>query len=782
MIKNIFLNIKKRIGNFRFFGKKKEKATPTKWYYRLLKFFLKLFVAVVIYFLAVNFNFLWLFGSSPSVNNEKEIKTSVASELYTADSVLIAKYYKENRSPATYNEIPQVFINALIATEDARFFEHGGIDLRATFSVFWYFAKGDNRGGSTITQQLAKNLYKTRKISTGLFGYIPIVRTIVAKTKEWITAVKLERSYTKQEILTMYINTVDFGSNSYGIKVASQTYFGKHPILLNTEEAALLVGILKAPTLYSPIANPKNALERRNIVLSQMVKYGYLTQEKFDVISKHPIKLNYKQDDQSNIEHGAYLRNAVANFLKDWLKKKGLDLYTDGLKIYTTIDSKMQRYAEEAVAEQMKKLQKKFNRLTKGSVPWTDKYGEEVPHYIENFVKTTDLFKKLQKRYKNHPDSVMMYLNKKKKMTIFSWKGEKDTIFSPIDSIKYYKQFLNAGFMCMDPFNGNVKAWVGGINYKYFKYDHVNQAKRQPGSTFKPFVYLTAIDNGYSPCDRIEDRAVTINYVENGVKKSWSPHNADFEFTGENMTLRHAMARSCNSVTAQLTEKVTPQKVAKYARQLGILSPLKPVPSIGLGSNDVSIYEMVGAYSSFLNKGIRNEPFLITKVADKKGKVIEKFKPVAKRVISEETAFLMVYMMMGGLEEPGGTSQALFEFDIFQKNQIGGKTGTSTSYSDGWFMGMSKDLVCGSWVGGEDRSIHFVGEEGEGCHTALPIYGIFMTKVYNDPSLGITKGYFPKPKIKIVKHYICKSGGKKKDKDDDDNGFFEDIPVEKETP
>jgi penicillin-binding protein 1A len=777
-IKNIFLNIKKKFSGFSFSRKKKTK--PSKWYFRILKFLAKLFIAIVIYFFAVNFNFLWLFGSSPSVNNEKEIKIPIASELYTSDSVLIAKYYKENRSPATFNEIPQVFINALIATEDARFFEHNGVDLRATFSVFWYFAKGDNRGGSTITQQLAKNLYKTRRISTGLLGFIPGLRTIIAKTKEWITAVKLERSYSKQEILTMYLNTVDFGSNTFGIKVASQTYFGKHPILLNIEESALLVGILKAPTLFSPISNPKNALERRNIVLSQMVKYGYLSQEKFNVISKHPIKLNYKQDDQNDNVHGAYLRNAVANFLKDWLKKKGLDLYSDGLKIYTTINSKMQRYAEEAVAEQMKKLQKKFNRLAKGSVPWTDKYGDEIPNYIQNFVKTTELFKTLQKKYKNRPDSVMIYLNKKKKMKIFSWKGERDTIFSPLDSIKYYKQFLNAGFMCMDPFNGSVKAWVGGINYKYFKYDHVNQAKRQPGSTFKPFVYLTAIDNGYSPCDRIEDRAVTINYVENGIKKSWSPHNADWEFTGENMTLRHAMARSCNSVTAQLTEKVTPQKVAKYARQLGILSPLKPVPSIGLGSNDVSVYEMVGAYSSFLNKGIRNEPFLITKVADKKGKIIEKFSPVAKRVISEETAFLMVYMMMGGLEEPGGTSQALFEFDIFQKNQIGGKTGTSSSYSDGWFMGMSKDLVCGSWVGGEDRGIHFVGEEGEGCRTALPIYGIFMTKVYNDPSLGITKGYFPKPKIKIVKHYICRSSEKKKE--EDDNGFFEDIPVDKKNP
>ena len=724
------------------------------------------FLSITIYFIAVSINFLWLFGSSPSIDPLKDPEMSIGSELYTADSVLIGKYYRENRVPVEYKEISQNIIKALIATEDSRFFEHGGIDIKATFSVFWYILKGDQRGGSTITQQLAKNLFKTRKTSRGLLGYIPYVRTLVSKTKEWITAVRLESKYSKEDILTMYMNAVDFGNNAFGIKVACRTYFNKLPSQINIQEAAMLVGMLKAPSIYSPVSHRKRCLERRNTVLSQMLKNNYLTQRQCDSISKIPIQLNYTVQDPTETTLGSYVRTAVTNYLKEWCKTSGYDIYTDGLKIYTSIDSRMQKYAEESVDEQMKRLQQRFNNHWGNANPWTDAHEKEIPNFIEDFVKTTRLYKELYKRFKGNVDSINIVLNTPRKMKVFSWKnGEEEKIISPMDSIRYMKKFLNAGFLVMDPYTGQIKVWIGGINYKFFKYDHINQSKRQPGSTFKPFVYCAALDNGWTPCDRITDQPVTLNYVEDGVKKTWSPHNADWKFTGRNLTLRYAMARSINSVTVQLSEKIGYQKVVDYAHKLGIKSKLKPVPSVGLGSNDVSLLEMVAAYCTFLNKGIYTEPIIVTRITDRDGKLIKEFKPVQKRVLSDTTANMMVFMLKGGLEEPGGTSESLWEYpDIFGGNEIGGKTGTSSNYSDGWFMGVTSNLVAGSWVGGEDRCIHFRhSERMEGCHTALPIYGIFMTKVLKDPKTKITKTKFPKAISDVGRKYYCPTPWEKKD-------------------
>ncbi len=713
---------------------------------------------ILVYLIALEMNFLWLFGANPSIATLRDPEYSVATELYTADSVFLGKYFLENRTPVEYDHISPMLIKALIATEDVRFYEHNGIDIRSSLGIFWHAANNETRGGSTITQQLAKNLFKTRKKSSqGLFGYIPLLRTVIFKTKELITARKIELLYNKQEILNMYLNTVDFGNNTFGIAVASRTYFNTTPDSLSVQQAAMLVGMLKAPSTYNPIRRPEATLERRNIVLSQMLKYAIITKENYDSIKQKPLGLNIRSLNADE-EYGSYIRVAVANYLKDWCKETDYDIYSDGLKIYTTIDSRLQAYAESAVYDQMKKLQKRFNQQWGKENPWIDEKGKEIPQFVETIVKRSNAYKILKSRFSSNQDSIDMALNKPKKMKIFTWNGEKDTTFSTMDSVRYYLKFLHAGMMTFDPFSGYIKTWVGGIDYKYFKYEHVKQSKRQSGSTFKPFVYVTALDNGFSPCDKIIDEPISIKYTENGEKKVWQPQNSDWEHTGKEMTLRRAMAKSVNSVTAQLTEKVGWNKVAAYARKLGITSPIKAVPSIGLGSSDVSVFEMVNAYGTFLNHGILTKPILVTRIVDKNGKVIKEFKAESKRVLSEETAFLMLYMFKGGMEEPGGTSQALWEYDLFANhNEIGGKTGTTSNYSDGWYMGITKDLVTGVWVGASERSIHFKseGHYGEGASTALPIYGKFMEKVYKDKLTNITQGKFPKPSVTISKPYNC---------------------------
>ncbi|MCO4291614.1 transglycosylase domain-containing protein [Solitalea sp. MAHUQ-68] len=734
---------------------------------KFIKGFIYLIATIIVFFIAVDFNLFWLFGYSPGFKDLKNPPLATASELYSADSVLIGRYYTENRTPVKFKDLPENLKNALIDTEDARFYKHSGIDLRSLFSSIFSTLSGDRRGASTITQQLSKNLYQTRRQrSFGLLTHIPVIKTLVYKTKEWITAVKLEMVYSKDEILTLYLNTVPFGNNSFGIKVAANKYFNKQVNQLTTEESAVLVGMLKATSTYNPITNPVKSRERRNIVLSQMVKYHHLPKAEYERLLMTPIELDlsYKEDNQQ--EKDSYIRNAVANWLKDWAKENDFDIYADGLKIYTTIDSRMQKYAEEAVEDRMASLQRRFYGYWQNRDPWTDENGDEIPNYMETMVERLPLYKQLSKRYKGNIDSINNALNEPKRMTVFTWKGEKDTTFSTVDSLRYYSQILQTGLITVEPSTSRIRAWVGGINFDYFKFDHVIQSKRQAGSTFKPFVYLTAIDyKKMSPCDKIKDQPVTIDYVENGEKKSWSPKNADWNFTGYDMTLRWAMGKSCNSVTAQLTQMVGWDNVVRYAHLCGIESPLKSVPSVGLGSNDVSLFEMATAYSVFLNKGMYAKPLLVTKIYDKDGKLIKEFKPELKRVLSEETAWLMLYMLQGGIQEPGGTSQALWEYDLFKKgNEIGGKTGTTSNYSDGWYMGVTKDLVTGTWVGCEDRNIHFMsGAYGEGSKTALPIFGKYMEKIYSDPSLGITMGKFPKPDIKIQTKYYCPNSVPRRD-------------------
>ncbi|WP_439881512.1 penicillin-binding protein 1A [Pontibacter sp. MBLB2868] len=716
--------------------------------------------AVLIYLFSVEYNLLFLFGSSPSLDKLENPRSDQASELYTADGQLIGKYFKENRSPVSYQKISPMLIKALVATEDARFYEHAGIDPAAIASAVYGSFKGDARGASTITQQLAKNLYKTRTDGAkGVLGHVPVLNIVISKTKEWLTAIKLEQRYTKEEILAMYLNTVDFGSNSFGIKVASKTFFNTSPDSLKIEQAAVLVGLLKAPTYYSPRFNPNNATRRRNTVLGQMAKYNYLPAAKADSLSKLPLVLDYSVENHYD-GPATYFRGAVADYLQEWCKQNGYDLYRDGLKIYTTIDSRIQAHAEEAMEENMRRLQRKFDSHWQGRNPWVDEKDREIPGFIEETIKRTAYYRRLKQKYGNDMAAINKELHTPREMKVFTWDNdslEKKVVMSPLDSLAYYKHFLHGGMMTMDPFTGYIKAWVGGINFKYFKYDHVKQARRQPGSTFKPFVYVAAIDNGYSPCDKIVDKRVTINYVENGEKKSWSPTNADWEYTGAPMTLRRGMGKSVNSVTAQLTEKIGWETVVKYAKRLGINSPLQSVPSIGLGPSDVSIFEMVGAYSTFPNHGFHTKPMFITRIEDRNGNLIHQFTPKQKKVLSEETAFLMMHMLKGGMEEPGGTSQALWEYDLWkQGNEIGGKTGTTSNHSDGWYMGVTKDLVTGVWVGGEDRSIHFrTSQLGEGSKTALPMYGLFMEKIYKDKSLGYTMGRFPGPTVKISKEYNC---------------------------
>ncbi len=725
---------------------------------RFLRYFVILIYFIILFFCAIELNFLWLFGYSPDMQDIKNPVLSLSSEVYYADGTLIGRYYKENRSPVEFKDISPNIINALVATEDARFYKHHGVDFYSFFTSILSTAKGDRRGGSTITQQLAKNLFETRKKkSQGIIKHIPLIRTMVYKCKEWLTAFKIEHVYNKQQILTLYLNTVPFGNNSFGIKTASLKIFNKTPDKVSVDEAATLVGMLKATSTYNPVTNPKRSLERRNTVLGQMLKYGYLKKPDFDADVQQPISLDLSYVENEG-QGDSYLREAVGRWIKKWCHDNDYDLYEDGLKIYTTIDPRMQKYAEEAVNEKMKMLQKRFDNLWGNKIPWRDLDGNIITDFVLKSEQRLPVYAMLQKRYNNDAKLINDYFIHPKHMKVFTWHGERDTTFSSEDSIKYYAKILNTGMMTIEPSSGKIKVWVGGIDYKYFNYDHVNQARRQAGSTFKPFAYLTALDNGFSPCDKFTDKPVSIKYVDEGKAQVWEPQNADFKFSYQEMSLRWAMGKSVNSITAQLTEQVGWDKIVQYAHKCGIESPLKSVPSVSLGSNDVSVYEMVRAYSTFLNRGEKIDPLLVTKITDQDGNTLKEFTLKTEKVLSDETAWLMLYMFRGGMEEPGGTSQALWEYPGLWKkdNQIGGKTGTSSKYVDGWYMGITKDLVTGIWVGADDRSVHFSNSEtGEGSHTALPIFGAFMQKVYADPKSGYTYGAFPKPWSKISKKYDC---------------------------
>lgn len=724
---------------------------------KFLRYLLILVWFVVVTICAVEINFLGLFGYSPTVKDIRMPIQSVSSELYTADSVLIGRYFKEDRSPVVYDSISPNVINALVATEDERFFKHKGVDFLSIFGTIASAVKGERRGGSTITQQLAKNMYRTRyNQSAGLLGKIPGVRIAVVKFKEWMTAFKLESRYGKEDIITMYLNTVSFSHNAYGIKTVSRRYFSKEPSTLTIAEASVLIGMLKATTLYNPVRNPDRSLERRNVVLGQVHKAGFLTDEELKNERALPLGLTLGEEKEEGRED-SYLRAAVEKWLETWSGEHGYDIYSDGLKIYTTIDSRMQAIAEETVAQQMKVLQNRLEQAWAGQIAWRDSDGNVIPDFLENLAKKTSFYQYLVKKYDNNPDSISYYLSLPKTMEVFTWDGMQEVEYSTMDSLAHYAMMLNTGMMSMDPYSGEIKVWVGGINHEYYKYDHVIQSKRQAGSTFKPFAYLAALEAGKSPCDKYVDRAIRITYEENGEQKTWEPKNADWVFTGRDMSLRWAMGRSVNSVTAQITEELGWDKVVEVAHRVGITSELSSVPSVSLGSNDVSVFEMVAAYATFMNEGRKTKPILVSRIADFNGNVIASFEPESEQVLDKEVAWLMGYMLRGSMEEPEGTSQALWEWDLWRENnQIGGKTGTSSDYVDGWYMGVTKDLVTGVWVGADERSIHFKNSQtGEGSRTALPIFGRFMEQVYKEESLPYGFGPFPEPTVTIDRPYKC---------------------------
>ncbi|WP_342265478.1 transglycosylase domain-containing protein [Cardinium endosymbiont of Philonthus spinipes] len=702
------------------------------------KFFIAVVVGIPIYLFSVQVNFYNLYGGMPSTDLLENPQSELASELYAADGILLGKYFRNNRSSVTYEEISPNMIHALIASEDYRFEQHAGIDLRGLSRAFFLsiVLQQNKGGGSTLTQQLAKNLFNIRREANyrGKCSNIPLLSKLILKTKEWILAVQLERAYTKQEIIAMYLNTVTFGSNTYGIKVAARTFFNKTPAELRVEEAALLVGLLRAPTRYSPIKHPESANHIRNVVLSQMVKYGFLKQSEYDLICEIPTELQYQEE---NYEKGIapYFRAVVRDFLLKWAQENGYDLFADGLRIYTTIDSRVQVHAEAAVKEHMATLQNKFDAHWKDQNPWVHENGNEIADYIEKAIKKTTLYQKLLKEYGTDTESIDKILHTPVSTTLFSWEGPIQKTISPIEAFKYHRRILQAGCMAMDPYTGHIKAWVGGIDYKHFQYDHVKQGKRQTGSTFKPIVYTVALDNDYLPTDLVTDEPVTF-LQPNGA--TWTPQNAWKSYSGKQYTLRYAMAKSYNSITSYLIKQLTPQLVVDYAKRMGLQGPLDPVPAICLGCSDASIYEMVGAYSTFLNKGVWTEPFFITHIEDKHGNILQTFIPQRHEAIHEDTADLMTYMLQGSLDEGALNGVPLA---LRGQNDIAGKSGTTSNHSDGWFIGLTQNLCTGVWVGGEDRCIHFRDFAlGQGSATARPIWEKFMLRLYSDPLLVYKKG------------------------------------------
>ena len=717
---------------------------------------------IAIFIISVNYNVFNLFGGMPSLQDLEKPESELSSELYSSDNILLGKYFRYNRSPVKFDELSDELVTTLLVTEDIRFYNHSGIDLkglvRATYGVIKNIATfgstGLEGGGSTITQQLAKNLFKIRREKKGKLSNVPFLGLVISKVKEWIVAVKLEEFYTKKEILAMYLNTAEYGSNSYGIKVAAKTYFNKEPSQLNYNESSIIVGLLNKPTKYNPFFNPENATNKRSEIFYNLYKYSIVDKTEYDSLILTDLNLNYKVQNQ-NVGQATYFRTVVRNYLISWAKENGYDLFSDGLKIYTTIDSKMQEHAEKAVIEQMNRLQNIFSEHWDGRNPWIDEKGFEIKDFLKNNIQRTRYFKNLLKNNDNDTIKTFELLNKKKKMRVFSWKGEIDTTFSIMDSLKYYKKFLQAGFVSIEPKTGHIKAWVGGINHKYFKYDHVKQGKRQPGSTIKPIVYAAAIDNGYSPCYPVVDAPVVFE-LPGQDPPYWRPDNHNSKWTGETMTLRQAMAKSVNSITAFMTKKLSPKTVVDYAKKLGIQSKLDPVPAVCLGAGgDVSLFDLVGAYSTFINKGIWTEPFFISRIEDKYGNLIQDFIPTKQEALSEETAYLMLHMLKGSKEEEGGTARGLNP-ELTFNNDVGAKTGTTQNASDGWFIGVTHNLVSGAWVGGDDRSIHFRDwVYGQGARTAMPIWQQYMLNVYADNTLSIEKGRFDKPTKKINVEIDC---------------------------
>lgn len=706
------------------------------WWAKIIVAVFSFIVFVIFYAVAVQLNFLWLFGDSPSPMEIIEPKTCAASEVYSADGKLITKFYNENRTPVEYDEISPNFFKALVATEDERFYKHHGIDFVGLFAAAKDAALGHPRGASTITQQLVKNMHKMRSKSTGLLGRVPGVSMIIMKSKEMIIASEIEAFSDKRQILTMYANTVDFGSNAFGIKTASKIYFNTTPSELKVEEAAVLVGLLKATTAYNPKTNPENSKRRRNVVFDNMVSNGFLTPEEADSLKQLDIKLKY-QPEAANEGPGLYFRQAVRKELKDVLPQCDPDI--DGLKIYTTLDSRMQKYAEDAVRSHMRSLQKEFNAGWGNDAPWRDEHNRPISGFIEEKIKQTDTYKVLAAQYPNNPEIIREKLNEKHTVRLFSYegKGYREAEMSSMDSLRYMLRFMHTGFVAIEPATGHVKAYVGDVDYKTWQHDKV-QSVHQPGSTFKLFVYTTAIKNGLTPNDRRRDEAVEIPGAGRG-GGVWRPQNANGKFSGEQMTLRTAFAHSVNSIAVKLGRECGIENIINTAYDMGIKTKLQQIPSLPLGASDVTPYELVSAYTTVANYGTHIEPICVTRVEDASGYVLYEARQRSHVALSEKEAFYVQSLLAAGVKE--GTSRSLQNYigDWYTDNRIsiGGKTGTTNNHTDAWFVGVTPKLVAGAWVGGEYRQIHFrSGAQGQGAKAALPIVGSFFRKVLSNRELS----------------------------------------------
>lgn len=686
-----------------------------------------------------------IFFDLPSVSELQNPKSNLATVVYSSDMKILGKYYAENRVNVKYYELDTNLVEALIATEDARFKEHSGVDLKALGrAVFGALTGSSSSGGaSTLSQQLAKMMFPREKLTK--------FETVIRKLKEWVIAARLERNYTKDEILAMYLNKFDFLHLAVGVKSAAQIYFNRSQDSLEIQQAAMLIGMAKNPSLFDPIKRPDATKQRRNVVMNQMVKYGYLTEQKYDSLKNLPLGLVYRPEDHNDGPAPYFREYLRENFMREWCKNhinpetnKPYNIYKDGLRIFTTIDTRMQQYAEEAVAEHMTDLQKQFSKecKTKRNAPFAWNVNkEQIQNIMISSMKRSDRYRSL-KNMGLSSEQILEEFKKPVEMTVYSLRGDIDTVMSPWDSIRYYKSFLHTGFVAIEPSSGYVKAWVGGVNHKHFKFDHVKVGRRQVGSTFKPFVYALAIQEGYSPCYQVPNVKTCIEIPG---QPAWCPENSDgAKGTGKMVTLRYALAGSINYVTAWVMKQFGPEAVIKLVRRLGITSPIESVPSIALGTPDISVFEMVAANATFANKGTHIEPTFVTRIEDKNGKVLEEFFPNSDEVFSEERAYVMIQLMRGVVDYGTG---ARLRFRYGLKNEIAGKTGTTQNNADGWFMGLTPDLAAGCWTGGEDRSIHFNStNEGQGASMALPIWAKFFQKIYADPSLKVSKNGFEKPK------------------------------------
>ena len=735
------------------------------WYTKSLIGFVSCIAAFFIYLGMVDTNFLWLFGKSPGFSRIMNPETHQASEIYSADGKLIGKFFNENRTPVKFEDVNPTFWKVLVDTEDERFYKHHGIDFTGMLAAAKdMIVHHDARGASTITQQLAKNMFRVRtQYSTGLLGYIPGIKMLVMKSKEWIIATKLELVYDKKDILTMYANTVDFGSNAFGIKTACKTYFNTSPSELTLDQMAVLVGMLKATTYYNPRINPKNSLKRRNIVLSNMLRHNDINRAQYDSISAKPITLNYSVE--SNYDGKAlYYREYLASYLKDWCEENDYDLYSSGLKIYTTLDSRMQEYAEQAAIKQMKIVQRNFKNHWGNEEPWQDENHKVIPGFIEGIAKKLPVYKYLSNKFENSPDSIDYYLNKPHTVKLFDYeKGFIEEQMSTMDSIRYMVHFMHCAFVAMEPQTGAVKAWVGDINFNTWKYDKVT-AMRQPGSTFKLFVYTEAMNQGLTPCDKRRDEYFSMQVFDKKKNQevTWAPTNANGSFSGDSMALKSAFARSINSVAVRLGQEMGISRIVETAHKMGIKSPLDATPALALGSSDINLMELANSYCTIANDGVHHEPVVVTRIVDKDGKVVYTAPTAEEQAIPYRSAFFMQQLLMGGLREPGGTSMSFGGYlgDSYKDTDWGGKTGTSNNHSDAWFMGVSPKLVVGAWVGGEYRCIHFrTGALGQGSRTALPICGYFVQALLSDPNFKQYHAKFGKPKDDAIlsSMYNCAS-------------------------